>query len=382
MDNGAKIRAFHILKALARKHRVTILSFYGAEAERRHFHVYESLGVKLVPILKPAIDRSVGPKDLLRSLLTSLPLTVSKYHDARMAEEISRHLGEIDALHCEHMHMAQYLFGIDNLPKVLDAHNVESQIAERIAASEKNPLKKLLLRWNFSRMLQFEKRVAADFSMLLSVSSLDLHALETNFQAKRVRLLENGVDVDYFALAPPVKREVRKNLVFVGAMDWLPNSDGVVHFVDAVLPLLKKECPQVQFTVVGKNPPEQIQNLSQIEGVRVTGTVADVRPYLADADVVVVPLRVGGGTRLKILEAFASGRPVISTTLGCEGIECLNGEHLVIADNPADFAASVLRVLRDPDFSGVLTQNARKLVLQKYSWDVICDKLDRFYAEV
>jgi len=382
MISGAKIRAFHILKSLADKHTVTLISFYGSESEEKHFDIYDSLGVKLIPILNPAIDRQVGLKELFHSLSSGLPLTVSKYRHSAMAKAIAENICDADVIHCEHMHMAEYLLRIHDKPKVLDEHNVETQIAYRYSRCETNFLKKLILSLNYRAMRSYEKKVCAKFDMTLSVSMEDQKALETEFGAKSVRLLENGVDVDYFAPINQTLQNQPKKLVFVGAMDWLPNSDGIKYFVKDILPIIRLDFPDIKLDVVGKDPPQDIRQLSDIDGIRVTGTVDDVRPYVHNSHLYVVPLRFGGGSRLKILEAFSIGKPVVSTSLGCEGIECVNGKDLLVADSPADFAASVVRLLKDPELCCRLTNSARKVAVDTYSWNVICIKLLNYYSEV
>ena len=382
MISGAKIRAFHILKALAERHKVTLISFYGTEAEEKHFNVYTSLGVKFIPILNPAIDRQVGLKALFHSLSSGLPLTVSKYTHSAMSEAIAENVRTADVIHCEHMHMAEYLLGIHDKPKVLDAHNVETQIAYRYSRCESNMLKKLILSLNYCAMRSYEEKVCAGFDMTLSVSLEDQKVLKNEFGAGCVRLLENGVDVDYFSPVNKNLQDQPKKLVFVGAMDWLPNSDGIKYFVKEILPVIRQDFPGIKLDVVGKDPPLDIRQLSDIDGIRVTGTVDDVRPYVHDSHLYVVPLRFGGGSRLKILEAFSMGKPVVSTSLGCEGIECVNGKDLLVADNPDDFAASVVRLLKDPEICCMLTNNARTLAVNVYSWKVICKKLLNYYDEL
>lgn len=382
MISGAKIRAFHILKALAERHKVALISFYGSEDEEKHFDIYKSMGVNLVPILNQAIDEQVGLKALFHSLSTGLPLTVSKYRHPEMVEAIAKHSRAADVIHCEHMHMAEYLFGITDKPKMLDAHNVETQIAYRYSRCESNMLKKLILSLNYRAMRSYEKKVCAGFDMTLSVSMEDQKVLESEFGAGCVRLLENGVDVDYFAPVNKNFQDQPKKLVFVGAMDWLPNSDGIKYFIKEILPIIRQDFPGIKLDVVGKDPPQDIRQLSNIDGIRVTGTVDDVRPFVHDSHLYVVPLRFGGGSRLKILEAFSMGIPVVSTSLGCEGIECVNGKDLLVADSPADFAATVVRLLKDPELCCRLTNNARILAVNTYSWNVICEKLLNYYGEL
>lgn len=382
MISGAKIRAFHILKALAERHKVTLISFYGSEDETKDFDIYKTLGVRLIPILNPDIDRQVGLKALSHSLSSGLPLTVSKYIHSAMTEAIAENVRIADVIHCEHVHMAEYLLCIHDKPKVLDAHNVETLIAYRYSRCERSLLKKLVLSLNYRAMRSYEKKVCARFDMTLSVSLEDKQVLESQFGAGCVRLLENGVDVDYFSPVTKHLQDQPKKLVFVGAMDWLPNSDGIKYFVKEVLPIIRQDFPGIKLDVVGKDPPQDILQLSDMDGIRVTGTVDDVRPYVHDSHLYVVPLRFGGGSRLKILEAFSMGKPVVSTSLGCEGIECVNGKDLLVADNPADFAASVVRLLNDPKLCNRLTSNARTLAINTYSWSVICNKLIDYYGEL
>lgn len=379
MISGAKIRAFHILQALARRHRITIVSFYASREEEKYFGVFGDMGVNLVPIYNPDIDGAIRFKHIVRSLLSGLPLTVSKYWDKRMADAVCGLIRDSDAVYCEHMHMSPYIMKSNGLVKVLDAHNVETQIGNRLASVESNLLKKIVLALNGKAMERYEKTICAKYDMILSVSRQDQGVLESEFGAKCVRLLENGVDTRYFNAVPVPCSEKPLKLVFVGAMDWFPNSDAVRYFVKKTLPLLRAELPQIEFDIVGKNPPDDIRALSGTAGVRVTGTVDDVRPYVRNSRVVVVPLRIGGGSRLKILEAFSLGVPVVSTTVGCEGIECRDGRELLVADDPKGFASCILRLLRDPSLCAHLADNARRLATGTYSWDVVCSKLPSYF---
>jgi len=256
---------------------------------------------------------------------------------------------------------------------VLDAHNVEAQIAERYAQLEPHRLKRRVLRWNWRKMLSFEMRTVAEMDLVLAVSDTDRGTFSSHRVGDRVQVLENGVDLDYFA---PRDGEKAGQGVFVGSMDWLPNTEGIRHCIAEVLPLIRRVRPDFELSVVGRNPPSELAALAACDpGLEVTGTVDDVRPYIARAEVYLVPLGFGGGTRLKILEAFAMGKAVVSTTLGCEGIACRHGEHLLIADSPEDFAAAVLRLLAHPELRLQLAANAMGLVQEKYSWDSIGSRL-------
>jgi len=380
-NTGAKIRAFQLMKVLASQHQVTLLTFYGSPQEERYFQTIVELGIRLVPILNKNIDVSVGLREIMHGMISGLPLTVIKYHDKRMATAFEELLPHHDVLHCEHMHMAQYLTDVHDKLKVLDAHNVEAQIAERLVHIESNPFKRAVLAWNHRAMRRYEKRICTTFDLTLAVSMQDRDCYLHEYLAKNAQILENGVDLDYFHTAPS-GITTRLKLVFVGMMGWMPNSDGIKYFVSEILPRIRNEFPGIEVDFVGKDPPEDIVKLSDMPGIRVTGTVDDVRPYVWDAQVYIVPLRFGGGTRLKILEAFAMHKPVVSTSLGCEGIECRNGKELLIADLPSDFADAVIRLLLNSALREDLGSNAAQLVKMHYGWKSLGEKMLRYYEDL
>jgi len=380
-DTGAKIRAFQLMKALVSRHQVTLLSFYGDRREEEYFPVFAKMGVRLATVYRERINRATGIKEVLAGLSSGMPFTVTKYQDHRMMAALTELLPDHDVVHCEHMHMAQYLLPGHEKITVLDAHNVEAQIAERLVPLETNPVKRALLSWNSGAMSRFEQRVSSNFDLVLAVSQQDCDCYRKRYGVANARVMENGVDLDFFHKASPDVVEQVK-LVFVGLMGWMPNSDGVKYFVNEILGKIRQEFPDVSFDIVGKDPPEDVLALSATPGVRVTGTVDDVRPYVWDAQVYVVPLRFGGGTRLKILEAFAMHKPVVSTSLGCEGIECRQGSELLIADTPSEFADAVIRLLRDPTLRTDLGNRAARLVEEHYGWLSLGEKLLLYYDEV
>ncbi len=379
LDSGGRIRAYHVLRTLAGHFQATLLALSGNETASGYSDEIEKLGVRVVTIGNPRIDRPAGVADAVRNLTSPLPLTVAKYTCSLMEKAVEGFMADgFDVIHCEQLHMAVYAAGrFPGVPKVLDAHNVESQIAERYARQEGNIMKKAFLSNNYRKMLRFEKRAASSFDLILAVSSNDRENLASYGGGERVKLLENGVDLEYFH---PQHQSGGKHLVFVGSMDWLPNVDGMLYFLGDIYPLIQAVLPDVKLSIVGKNPPETLVRASAaLPSVRITGTVDDVRPYVADAAVFIVPLRFGGGTRLKILEAFAMGRPVVSTSLGCEGIEGQNGKHLIIADTPQQFSDAVIRLLSNEGLRNELSSNARRLAEEIYSWDVIGSKLLGYY---
>jgi glycosyltransferase involved in cell wall biosynthesis len=201
------------------------------------------------------------------------------------------------------------------------------------------------------------------------VSAVDRNRLAAIAPRARITAIPTGVDVAYFK--PGTQAEDRSHVVFTGAMDWYPNEDGILHFIDAVLPLVRRRVPDTKVTVVGRNPTERVRAAATRAGVHVTGTVDDVRPYIARGAVYVVPLRVGGGTRLKIFEALAMAKAVVSTRIGAEGLPLVHGEHFLEADGASAFAAAVVGLLRDPAHRQTLGAAGRRLVETQYGWATV-----------
>jgi sugar transferase (PEP-CTERM/EpsH1 system associated) len=381
LNTGGKIRAYFLLKALASRHQVTMLTFYGSEAERAYFHEIESLGVKINAVFNPEINRSAGFKEVLFGANTNLPVTALKYRHKEMEATIQLVLTEgYDAIQCESLHLVHYLDNYSQPFKILDCHNVEAQIAERHAEVEQNLLKKVVLHWNWRKMLAYEMKAVAAMDLVLAVSGNDRQTFARYCIGDKVALLENGVDLSYFTLQEPISS---RKAVFVGSMDWLPNLEGIKFFIKEILPLVRAILPEFEISIVGKDPPASLLTMASSDPLlHVTGTVDDVRPYVAAAALFLVPLQFGGGTRLKILEAFAMGRAVISTSLGSEGIDCRDGEHLLIADTPVEFANAVLRLISDRTLQEQLIGNARQLVLSKYDWEAIGRRLLSCYERI
>jgi polysaccharide biosynthesis protein PslH len=372
LDDGWKIRTFHLIQGYARNGwQVDLLSLCSSKEMDQVFPELHAIchKIKLIPRTK-----SYSPADLLKGLVFSTPFQVYNYKVSAMADA-ARNLFEqnrYDIIQIEDVVMAQYLNEqMDDTFKVLDMHNVESSLLLRYAEKEENIFKKTYARLSASKLDKYETLVSKNFSMILTCSSEDLALLRKIGITTPAQVVPNGVDCDYFSPMPFDSSS--RNLVFVGSMDYHANISGVHFFVQDILPLILRKYPDTHFYIVGKNPPESVRNLTS-KNITVTGKVSDVREYLRKARVVVVPLLVGGGTRLKILEAMACSRPMVSTSLGAEGIAAVHGEHLMLADEPSKFVKSVLMLLNDIDFYIKITSSSKKLVNTNYSWTAIQDK--------
>lgn len=382
LNTGAKIRSFHIIQALAQEHKITLLAYIGSSEENGYVTRLQELGIRVIPVLHPGIDEGLSPTTLLKALTSILPLTVAKYASRSFEAELKILLSEsFDLIHCEHLHLAQYISRPSHIPLTFDAHNVETEIAWRLFKSEKNIFRKFALKWNHGRLREYERQSLAKFDLTLAVSERDRQQIMEISKSDRVVVIENGVDTDYFNI--PHGNVKGKKLVFVGSMDWWPNEQGILSFVSTTWKHILAQDEEVTLYVVGRNPSKKIRDLSgRCRGVVVTGEVTDVRPYIYDAAVYVVPLNIGGGTRLKVLEAFSMSKAVVSTSLGSEGIEYTNEHDIFIADKPKEFADKVLHLFCDPALCQQVGENARNLALQKYSWKAVGEKLKAHYRSL
>jgi glycosyltransferase involved in cell wall biosynthesis len=288
---------------------------------------------------------------------------------------------DIDLVQIEHSILAGYR---DAVPPgcrpltVLSFHNVAAQQYRRLARLAAGPGDWVVRALKAYLMRGWEGRLAGRFDHCLVVSCADRELLRAQAPGLAVSVVPNGTNAD----RPPLpEAEAGNDLLFVGVMGYPPNADGVIHFCRTILPLVRREVPDARLLIVGHSPPEAVRRLAG-DGVVVTGAVADVLPYYQQARVCVVPLRAGAGTRLKILEAMALGRPVVSTAVGCEGLEVTDGDHLHVADEPVAFARRVVRLLRARPLREALAARARRLVEERYAWPIIGDRLLGLYRQL
>jgi sugar transferase (PEP-CTERM/EpsH1 system associated) len=322
---------------------------------------------------------SLGTRRRRRTPADPLPYAVAKYRSTAFRRKLDELLKEqpFDLIVCD------FLFPAVNLPRrlpcpaVIFTHNVESEIWRRHAETRPGALGRFLYGWQHRRMLRYEGRTLERFDGVLAVSDADRATflrLYGDGVPRPVQVVPTGVDTGYFA--PEASPADSRTLVFTGSMDWLPNEDAMVYFCREVLPLIRADEPAVTLSIVGRAPTPAVTKLAEDHGVTVTGRVDDVRPHMREAAVYVVPLRIGGGTRLKIFEAMAMGRAVVSTTVGAEGLPVTSGEHLVLADEPRTFARAAVRLLRDVGRRRALETAARAFVVERYDWSAVAGDLE------
>jgi polysaccharide biosynthesis protein PslH len=383
-DTGGKIRSYNILRELARHHSVTFFSFHAAHQNDAHPALKNMFDrVVSVPLSLPVSKSRADMLDYGIRLLSFEPYLITKYCRSEVRHKLRALLQQetYDVIVCDFVSPAGVIPWDSPIPTVLFTHNVEAVIWRRHYEVATNPVWKAISWWEWRKMEAAERRYLHLADRVLAVSETDRDAFATFLDPQKITVIPTGVDVDYFQPLPV--EEIPDSLVFTGSMDWLPNEDAIFFFVEAILPLIKQQCPAVSLEVVGRNPSRKLQSLVETEtSVRLTGWVEDIRPFLARGSVCIVPLRIGGGTRLKIFEAMSMGKAVVSTSVGAEGLPVQTGENIVLADAPNDFASSVITLLRDSNQRRRFGTAARILVHENYSWPKVAETFSRVLEDV
>ena len=383
-DTGGKIRSYNILRQLARQHSITFFSFYAAHNPDVHAelkHMFDR--VVTMPLRIPAPKSFAEMCDYAIRLFSSEPYGITKYCRPEVRRRLRSLLEEenYDVILCDFMAVAGVIPWDCATPKVLFTHNVEATIWRRHYEVASNVIWKAISWQEWRKMEAAERRYLRLADRVLAVSETDRDAFAAFLNAEKLTVIPTGVDVEYFQPLPG--EETANSLVFTGSMDWLPNEDAIFYFTDAILPLIREHSPEVFLDVVGRNPSRKLQALAESEkSIRLTGWVDDIRPFVGRGSVCIVPLRIGGGTRLKIFEAMAMGKAVVSTSVGAEGLAVRSGENIVLADTPNDFAQAVISLLRDPGRRQQLGAAARTLVQKHYSWTIVANDFARALQEV
>lgn len=382
-DSGPKIKTYNLIQYLGRHHEVTLVSLVRSEQERAHAESLRGLckEVYTVPFRRSRVRDAVH---LARSMLTGSSFIMSRDASpelrALLADLTSRE--QFDIIHPDQLNMAQ--FAVD-LPGalVLDEHNAVWTIVARMAGHDGPLPKRLFLDLEARRLRRYEGAICARFDALLAVSEPDLRFLELAANSASVALPPAAVvpiAIDAHGERPVERVEAPRTILSMATMFWPPNVDGVLWFANEIYPLVKREVPEASFAVVGARPPASVRRLAELDpSIAVTGYVADPRPYLEQTAALIVPVRAGGGMRVKILEALARGLPIVSTTIGYEGIELTPEQHLLVGDTPEAFAAALVRLLRDPALGRRLAADGRRVAEQVYDWRVVNPGVEAAY---
>ncbi len=377
VHSGGDLRSFHILQELALRHELTFLSYYdGAVDERYEREVEERLPGALCLCTGNRKDSTMARGlDYLTHALDDAPYAVGRFASAIVREELERSLAgpEPDVVVCDFLDAAINFPERLTVPSVLFQHNVESEIWRRHAQMETNGAKRLLYSREYRRMLSYEKAAVRKFQHVIAVSEHDRRLMSEWVNAARITVVPTGVDLGQYA-SDDSSHESGPLVMFTGAMDWEPNIDAMEYFCRDIWPAVKAAAPAARLRMVGRNPGRRVQSLA-CDSVEVTGRVASVVEHLGQAAVVVVPLRIGGGTRLKIYEAMAAGKAVVSTSVGAEGLDVHDGRDIVLADSPKVFSDSVVALLQDRDLRKRYQRAAAELAAG-CGWPAVASKFE------
>ena len=381
LTDGGRIRVFNLLKQIAQKSEVTLLALETQPTDAEGVAQLQQLGIQvhLVPNAPTLPRLSLGT--LTNAFFKRQPITVARYDLPAYRQKFKELIATdtFDLVHYEMFHTAQFRTETD-LPGVLSQQNVDSAIWRRLCGETVNPFYKFAYWTQQLAFQRYERVLSPKFDAVTCTSDIDAAVFQQHCAEDVIEIIPNGVDVAHYQ--PDFSAEAPAHLIYIGSMDWYPNEDAVDFFADEVLPRIQERVSDVKFSIVGGNPSARVQKLAEKEGIVVTGRVPEIKPYFAEATVFVVPLRIGSGTRLKILEALAMGKAIVSTSVGAEGLDLKDGEEIFIADESTAFADAVTRLLTDPTLRRRIGENGRARVERDYDWRSIGEKLHTLYESL
>jgi polysaccharide biosynthesis protein PslH len=390
VQNGGNIRTYHVLRYLSERHELTFYSYYGGKPDAEYERELQRQlpGALAVCTGKRELSGAARGLDYLAHFGDQPPYAVSRFAHAQVKKQLQNWFREerFDIAVCDFLDAAVNFPGSLTIPSVLFQHNVESEIWRRHSLTASNPGKKMMYRREFRKMLRYERAAVCKFQHVIAVSEGDRSMMTQWVDGDRVTVVPTGVDLaQYHPNLSSVDTNVSAPLItFVGAMDWEPNVDGIEYFCNEVWPSIKAEVPRARLRIVGRNPDRRVQKwaVNSADGsIEVVGRVPSVVEHLHESAVVIVPLRIGGGTRLKIYEAMATAKAVVSTTIGAEGLDVHHGHDIVLADDPNSFAQAVIMLLRDPELRRRY-ETAAAETAARYDWPAIGDRFSEVLQSV
>lgn len=384
---GPRIKTWNVLRFLAlRGHQVTLVSYVRAEE------------VEFIPGLEPHVHRLVAvpmrrsrwadARAAVKAVFKRRPFLIERDDSREMRQAVARETeaGRVDVIHADQVTMTQFALPQNGVRRVFDAHNATWAIIAG-ALSDQPVWLQPLLAFEARAMRRYEGEVLTAFDMTLAVTEEDRHDLELaanssadhDTQPPRIEVIPISIDTDSLQPASPAKKSCE--ILAYGSMHYAPNADGIAWFLESVFPMVLNDVPEVRMKVVGKSPPQRIRRLAESWNghVEVTGFVDDLEPFFSRASVVVVPVLAGSGMRVRILEAMARGMPTVTTSLGAQGIDVLSHGAALVADDPKEFAAAVVGLLRDPELRAKLGSSGRRLAVDHYHWEAALGPLDGIY---
>jgi glycosyltransferase involved in cell wall biosynthesis len=379
MTFGGAVRIFHLLRLASRYHDVTVLS-YGTPGDKEK--LYGSLEGRVRDINIIPYPLSVEYRRFAQ--IYSFVSNHSFFHLLAYSEQMQKAIDDLlarndfDIVQTEFAHMGSLELKTD-AHKILDSHNVEYNNFRRMAEKSNMFLRRIHYYSEYKKFYREEHEACRKFNSIFVTSDVDKAMLDNNVPEVPKYVVPNGVDASYFV--PSMETPEPHSIVFTGLMSYLPNDDGILYFLERIFPDVLQSIPQAKLYIVGSNPTSELRNHAT-NNIFISGYVDDVRPYIRRSSVYIVPLRMGGGTRLKILEAMAMKKPIVTTSIGSEGIDIVDGESAIIADDPREFAESVVRVLRDAALGQRIAENGYGIMRIRYEWSVIGGQMELLYEKL
>lgn len=385
MDTGGKIRTGKILEQLSKLHEITLISNFEKKKDSQYLDKVQTLCKKFIPVPWAEINKHsiLFFVRLFFQMFSRYPVSALNDYSSSLRKTLEREYDDhrYDLIICDFVQSAMLFRNIKDVPTLLFQHNVESVIARRHIDRARNVVAKLFWWMQWKKMFLYEKQSCLSFDTVIAVSEADKQQFDLLYGTNNTVTIPTGVDIEYYA-PPSEKNEKEANLVFCGSMDWLPNEDAVNFFIDEILPLLKVKIRDINLTVVGRNPsPGMIKKGTSHPEVTLTGWVDDTRPHLNECELFIVPIRIGGGTRMKIFEAMAAGKTIVSTTIGAEGLPVEHGANILLVDEPEQFANVIIELLHDEEKREKISKNAFEYVRENFSWKVVANQFEIVCAE-
>lgn len=373
LTTGAKIRTFNLLRALAGEFEIHLLTVLKSEEEKEYIPIWEQAGLTCHCLSSDRLNNPIGKRlDALSSFLLAEPYLTRHYTFRAYRRQIDQLVREtpFDIIHCDSISLTGNLDGLEKNRLVLTQHNIEQIIWAGYVEHAGRGLTRVFYQNQYRKVKRLEENLAETYGYVVTVSEEDRRRLATTFPSDRIVVAENGVDPQAYEADIPL--ETRRGVVFTGSLDWHPNVDGLLYFADHIVPHLKNACPNCPVAVVGRHPGQVLKHrLAALPNAMLHADVPRIQPFLHGARVMMVSLRIAGGSRLKILEAMASGLPVVATSKGAEGLAVQDGEDIIIRDDPEQFALAIGELCRNDDLWRRISRRGRELVRERYAWDKV-----------
>jgi sugar transferase (PEP-CTERM/EpsH1 system associated) len=373
-DAGGKIVVYHTIRYLSRWHCMHLISFVPPHKKSS----IESLRDYCVSIQTVPLHQHSLKDVLLTGMLSNVPYNIGKYHTKEMKKMIGKAIenSHYDLAIIEHLHMAQYVEIIKKhkIPVILREHNIETVMMKRYYENAHNPLEKIYAYVQWLKLRKYESRLVSLFNRCITLSKVDQEHLQNLLPQAKTKVLPCGVDLEYYKSRNGLRE--KNNIIFIGNLLFKPTFEGVVFFVKQIWPIIKKDCPALEFRILGPYPRRREKELMSQPGISLCGYVQDVRPYMSKSLIAVVPIYIASGVRLKIIEAMAMNLPIVTTSVGCEGLNLIPGKHLLVSDSIEGFARNVLTLINNDELRNRIAENALQLIQDEFSWESVMEKLN------